>query len=102
MTTVTKVIRYTTRPECADANARLIEAVFAELAQSRPERLRYTALRLDDGVSFVHVALTEGEDNPLSHSAAFAEFQSGIGGRLAEGPTQSDATVVGSYRMLPD
>jgi len=27
---VTKVIRYTTKPECADENERLIRAVFAE------------------------------------------------------------------------
>jgi hypothetical protein len=101
MSTVTKVIRYTTKPEFADTNAGLIEAVFAELAESKPEGLHYTAFRLDDGVTFLHVATVDGEDNPLSHSAAFAEFQSGIGGRVAEGPAQSDATVVGSYRMLP-
>jgi hypothetical protein len=101
MTTVTKVIRYTTTPECADTNAELIQAVFAELAESKPEGLHYTAFRLDDGVTFLHVAMVDGEDNPLTHSAAFGEFQSGIGGRVAEGPAQSDATVVGSYRMLP-
>jgi hypothetical protein len=101
MTTVTKVIRYTTKPECADANAGLIEAVFAELAESKPEGLHYTAFRLDDGVTFLHVAVVDGEDNPLTHSAAFGQFQSGIADRVAEGPAQSDATVVGSYRMLP-
>ena len=30
--TETRVIRYRTKPECADENARLISAVFAELA----------------------------------------------------------------------
>jgi hypothetical protein len=101
MATVTKVIRYTTKPESADTNARLIEAVFAELAESRPDGLHYTAFRLDDGVTFLHVAVVDGEDNPLSRSAAFGQFQSGIAGRVVEGPVPSDATVVGSYRMLP-
>ena len=101
MATVTKVIRYTTKPECADENARLIEAVFAELAESRPEGLHYATFRLDDGVSFLHVAVVDGEDNPLTTSPAFAAFQAEIGERLASGPEQSDATVVGSYRLLP-
>ena len=39
--TVAKVIQHRTRPECADENERLIRAVFAELAESKPEGLRY-------------------------------------------------------------
>jgi hypothetical protein len=98
--TVTKVIRYTTKPECADENERLIRAVFAELATEKPDGLHYAAFRLADGLSFLHVAELDGDDNPLFASAAFGEFQSGIGARLAEGPIQSDAAVVGSYRMI--
>jgi hypothetical protein len=97
-----KVITYKTKPENADENERLIGAVYAELAKERPEGLRYATFRLDDGVSFVHVALLEGEVNPLSTSAAFGEFQADIGTRLAEGPVPTDATVVGSYRLLPE
>jgi hypothetical protein len=58
--------------------------------------------RLEDGVSFVHVAVLDGEENPLSSSAAFGEFQSGIKDRCAEGPMPSDATVIGNYRLLTD
>jgi hypothetical protein len=99
--TVAKVIRYKTKPESADENERLIRDVFAELAKKNPEGLRYAAFRLDDGVSFLHVALLDGDDNPLSVSAAFGQFQSGIKDRCAEGPVPADATVVGSYRILP-
>jgi hypothetical protein len=49
----------------------------------------------------VHVAVLEGGENPLSTSAAFAEFQSGIRERCVEGPVAADASVVGSYRFLP-
>ncbi|HEY7146900.1 MAG TPA: hypothetical protein VH637_21865 [Streptosporangiaceae bacterium] len=96
---VTKVVRYTTRPESADENEQLIKAVFAELAEQQPDGLRYASFRLDDGVSFVHVAVLEGEENPLSASAAFGEFQAGIAGRCVTGPDAADATVVGSYRL---
>ena len=97
--TVAKVIRYQTRPERAEENERLIRDVFAELAAERPEGLRYATFRLADGVSFLHVALLEGEDNPLFESAAFA-FQSAIGDRVVDGPDPSDATVIDSYRFL--
>jgi acyl dehydratase len=94
---VTKVIRYQTRPEHAAENERLIRDVFAELAAEQPEGLRYASFRLDDGVSFVHVAVLDGDQNPLSASAAFATFQSGITDRCADGPHPSDATMIGSY-----
>ena len=97
--TVAKVIRYRTKPECAQENERLIRQVFAELAEHHPDGLRYAAFRLDDGVSFVHVALIDGEENPLTMSAAFGEFQAGINDRCAECPIPADATVVGSYRL---
>ncbi|MGN6793530.1 MAG: hypothetical protein ACTHJW_14190 [Streptosporangiaceae bacterium] len=94
-----KVVRYTTKPEHAEENERLIRKVFAELAEHEPDGIRYAAFRLDDGVSFVHVAVLEGEQNPLARSEAFAQFQSAIGERCAEGPLAADAAVVGSYRL---
>lgn len=96
--TISKIIRYTTKPECADENERLIRAVFAELARDNPAGLSYNAFRLADKVSFVHVATLDGDDNPLTRSAAFAEFQRGINDRCAEGPAPADAEIVGSYR----
>jgi hypothetical protein len=100
--TVTKVIRYRTKPESADENERLIREVFAELAKQNPDGLRYAAFRLDDGVSFLHVAVLDGEENPLTASAAFGEFQSGIKDRCAEGPIPADATIVGSYGLVSE
>ncbi len=100
--TVTKVIRYRTKPECADENVRLIRAVFADLAVQNPEGLRYASFQGEDGVSFLHVAvLDDGDVNPLLESPAFGEFVSDIGNRCAEPPFATDADVVGSYRLLP-
>ena len=100
--TVTKVVKYTTKPEHADENERLIRDVFAELTAEHPEGLRYVSLRLGDGVTFIHVATIDGDSNPLSASAAFAKFQAGIGDRCDDGPHPSDATVIGAYRLLPE
>jgi hypothetical protein len=99
--TTTKVIRYRTKPEQADENERLIREVFAELARQSPDGLRYAAFRLHDGVTFLHVAVLDGEENPLTSSPAFAAFQAGIAGRCAEGPIPADATAIGTFRLLP-
>jgi hypothetical protein len=96
-----KVVSYQTNPQDAGENERLIRDVFAELAAQQPDGLRYASFRLADGVTFVHVAVLDGERNPLSDSAAFAAFQSGVKNRCADGPTASDATAIGSYRLLP-
>ena len=98
--TVTKVIRYRTKPESADENERLVRRVFAELATERPEGLHYAVFRLEDGASFVHVAVLDGEENPLTSSPAFGEFQAGIKDRCVDGPAPSDASIIGNYRLL--
>jgi hypothetical protein len=64
--TETRVIRYRCKPECADENARLIEAVFAELTEGDVPGIRHEAFRLEDGATFVHVAMFDSERNPLS------------------------------------
>ncbi len=94
----TVVVRYRPKRDRADENQRLVEAVFAELAAADPGGLRYTTFRLADG-TFVHVAQTDGEANPLTDIRAFAEFQRDIGERCepGEGPNPQPAVVVGSY-----
>jgi hypothetical protein len=93
------VVRYRTQPDRGDENQALVEKVFAELAENRPDGLRYATFRLADGVSFVHVATVDTADgtNPLTSTTAFAAFVSEIGDRCEEAPVASDATLVGSY-----
>ena len=64
----TLLVRYRTRPECAEENARLIRDVFTELAQDRPADFSYRTNRLDDGVSFVHAVtqVVPGTPNQVS------------------------------------
>jgi hypothetical protein len=91
------VVRYTTRAEAADGNEKLIRAVFAQLTEQRPDGLRYLAIRLDDGVSFLHIAVHDDDHNPLAALPAFSEFTSAIAERCTDGPTPANGTVVGSY-----
>lgn len=95
------VVRYKTKPEAADENQRLVEDVYRELAAKTPARLRYATFRLEDGVSFVHVAMIEPDGpSPLAEIAAFAEFLRELPNRCAEQPVALGATVVGSYRFF--
>ena len=94
------VVRYKTLLEGADENERLIRGVFAQLAEQCPEGLQYAAFRLDDGVSFLHVAVIDGAENPLTALPAFGEFLSGIKERCADPPAATDGRVIGSYRSF--
>lgn len=91
------VARYRTTADAAKENERLVQAVYAELAQRRPEGLQYATFRLDDGVTFVHVAV--GGEEVLPELPAFQEFQRDLGARLAGGPVDgSSGTLVGRYQ----
>ena len=93
------VVRYKVKPERVEENERLIGQVYEELAESAPEGLRYATFRLDDGVSFVHIASIDTADgsNPLRGIAAFAEFGRDIAARCDEPPVVRDSQLVGSY-----
>lgn len=91
------VVRYTTKPGSADENEKLIRAVFAQLAEQHPDGLRYVAIRLDDGASFIHVALLDDDHNPLTALPAFGEFVSAINERCSSGPAPANGSVIGTY-----
>jgi hypothetical protein len=72
-------------------------ALVCQLAEQMPEGLRYVAIRLDDGISFMHVAVLEDDDNPLAALPAFGQFVSAISERCTDGPAPVNGTVVGAY-----
>jgi hypothetical protein len=92
------MVRYRVKPEHVDENERLVRAVYDELAAREPDGLRYATFKLDDGVTFVHLAFHD-DPNPLAGVAAFAEFQRGIRDRCDELPTVTEAEQIGSYRL---
>src|SRR5450631_67322 len=93
----TVIVRYRTRPDAVQENARLVEGVFASLAEVDPGDHRYTTYRLADGVTFVHVAHFSGTENPLATLPAFAQFQRELAQCCFEAPAPTEASVVGSY-----
>jgi len=93
------VVSYQVRPEAVAEHVRLIEAVFAQLHAERPGDIEYKVMRLDDGVSFVHVSSADTPDgsNPLPELAAFREFGRDSAARVATAPVPAAADIIGSY-----
>lgn len=91
-------VRYTARDTAAaDENQRLIDAVFAELAERRPQGLSYRVSRSEDGLSFEHVAVVEGGPNPLQELDSFRTFSTTIGQRVVDPPLVRAGQVVARY-----
>ena len=93
------VVSYQLRPEAMDEHVRLIEAVFTQLREQQPSNLEYKVVRLDDGVSFLHISTADTTDgtNPLPALPAFKEFGRELPDRVATSPAPTGATLIGSY-----
>ena len=94
------IVRYKVKPDRVAENEELVRAVYEELDRTAPDGLRYATFKLEDGVSFVHLARTEGEGSPLTQIEAFQEFQRNIQERCDEPPMVTHLREVGSYRLF--
>jgi hypothetical protein len=95
------VVRYQAKPDRADENQRLIEAVFADLEARDAKGFTYKVFRLEDGVSFVHVVVEHddvSEPDSLAAVPAFQAFVADIADRCDVPPLAVGATVVGGWR----
>jgi hypothetical protein len=96
----TTVLRYEAKPERAEENQQLIEAVFAQLDQGDLDGFTYKVFRLEDGVSFIHMWIEHDIADPdsLQGLPAFQAFMADLVDRCAVPPVVTEATVVGGYR----
>ena len=90
------MVRYQVYPDRVEENCELVRAVYAELAATRPAGFRYSTHLCDDGVTFVHLAVSDGPA-PLPELAAFQRFQVGIAERCAVAPVVTTLSEIGAY-----
>ena len=95
------MVRYSVKPERVAENEELVRAVYDELSSTDPAGLRYATFKLDDGVSFLHLASTEDGQNPLPQLKAFKRFQENIADRCDERPVVTELSEIGSFRVFP-
>jgi hypothetical protein len=95
------IVRYRVKPGRAEENAELIRAVYAELAQREPAGFHYATFVQEDGVTFVHVGMTDdGHEPPLPQLPAFQRFTEAIAERCDSPPeTTRLPTQIGSYGL---
>ena len=96
------MVRYRVKPDEVAANEELVRDVYAELDRAQPAGFHYATFKLDDGVSFVHMAMHEDDGNPLGRIDAFGRFQAGIRDRCDEPPVVTELEEVGSFRFRGD
>jgi hypothetical protein len=94
------IVRYKLKPGSVTENEQLVKEVFKQLHKEEPEDFSYATYKLEDGLTFIHVALFESEGkNPLQVLPAFKNFQAGIRDRCDELPVVNHVTEIGSYSM---
>lgn len=98
----TTIVRYKVKADRAEENKKFIRGVFDELDSSKPAGLRYVSFNLEDGLTFVHIAVVETPDgaSPLQETDAFKAFVENIKDRCDEPPAAAAAEIVGSYRLF--
>lgn len=95
------IVRYKVKAGLVAENESLVRAVYQELARERVEGFHYCTLKLEDGVSFMHIAFSETEqaNTAFTHLPAFKNFQAGIKDRCEELPEVKTVTVIGAYEF---
>jgi quinol monooxygenase YgiN len=64
---VSKLARYRVKPDKQDEVVSVVEEFVKTVKENEPNTLRYTAYRLEDGVSFVHIMYFKDEEAEQHH-----------------------------------
>ena len=95
------MVRYQVKPDRTEENEELVRGVYDELRRAEFAGLRYATFKLDDDVTFVHIAVETGEgDRSLADLNAFKAFTKDIGDRCDVAPVASGFREVGSFRFF--
>ncbi|MDB5285366.1 MAG: hypothetical protein JWR05_315 [Mucilaginibacter sp.] len=97
----TVIVRYKVKPGRVEEHEQLVKAVFGELHKESPEGFNYATFKMEDGLSFTHIAVNKNEGrSPLQDLPAFKKFQEGLKDRCDELPLANHVTEIGSYGFL--
>lgn len=98
------MVRYKVKPDRAAENESYVTRVFEQLNREKPPGIHYATFKLEDGVSFVHLAWSDSTDgtNPLTALSAFQAFTADIAERCEDPPVSTPLQTVGSYAWLGD
>jgi hypothetical protein len=96
------IVTYTVKPGREQENAALVRAVFEELAQTRPDGLRYAVFYLPESRQFIHLYTDEGSKSGVQGLASFQAFIAGAEDRHEQPATVTQPELVGDYRTFDE
>ena len=67
---IAKLARYRIKADKQDEMVSVVEEFVKTVKENEPNTLRYTAYRLEDGVSFVHIMYFKDEEAEQQHQGA--------------------------------
>lgn len=92
------MIRYKIKRDQVARELELLRAVYDELESTQPDGLRYATFQLEDKVTFVDVAVTDGPGR-FSQLTSFRRYRSTLDERCDEPPVMTELHEVGSFRF---
>ena len=97
------IVRYKLKPGRAEENEELIKGVFSQLLREGMEGLSYASYKLEDGLTFMHIANYSGEGKaPLTGIETFKAFSAKMTDRCDELPVVNYVTEIGFYDFKHD
>ncbi|APE21545.1 MULTISPECIES: hypothetical protein [Streptomyces] len=97
------MIWYSVKPELVDQSVELLDAVYKDLEESRPDGLTYETFQLDGTASFVALIETEGDPVAAPHHrlASFQRYRAALNAICTQPPQVAYVNEVGVYRSVP-
>jgi len=91
-------VQYTVKPEYVEENKKKIKAVMGELKALNNPYVKYSSSILEDGKSFMHMVIYNGEEASHLPSSldSFKDFQAGLKENLEVPPKAETSEVVDS------
>ena len=96
------IVTYTVKLGREGENGALVRAVFEELAQKRPDGLRYAVFYLPDSRQFIHLYTDEGSTSGVQEMASFQAFVAGAKDRHEQPASFAQPELIGDYRTFDD
>jgi hypothetical protein len=94
------MVSYTVKPGSEEENAALVRGVFEELAETRPDGLRYAVFYLPDSREFIHLYTDEGSESGVQGLPSFQAFVNGAEDRHEQPASFTQPDLIGDYRTF--
>lgn len=93
------LVQYKIRADKVEENEQLVRAVYQQLDEEGLEGFRYMTLKLQDGQTFMHIALAASEETNAVFTSlpAFQEFRANIKARCEQLPVAGSVLLIGVF-----